>query len=87
MPDRSYTIRKGVNGIYFRMEFGEVTVSLADTMTLDNFIATSNLLNVVLWKKSNGAEMTNTHAANNVITITGAGTDLPCIYMAYGVKA
>lgn len=87
MVDRSYTIRKGVNGIYFRMEFGEVTVSLADTMTLDNFNATSNLLNVVLWKKVDGTEMTNDHVTNNIVVIDGAGTDIPCVYMAYGVKA
>lgn len=87
MADRSYTIRKGVNGIYFRMEFGEATVSNTDTVTLNNFITTSNILNAVLWKKSDGTEMTNTHAAGNVVTVTGAGTDVPCVYMAYGVKA
>ena len=87
MADRTYTIRKGINGIYFRMEFGEATVSNADTVTLGNFSSTTNLSNVYLMKKSDGTEMTNTHAGNNVVTITGAGTNIACIYMAYGVKA
>jgi len=76
-----------LKGIYFNAEFGEVTVSLNDTITLGNFSTTTNLSNVYLMKNSDGSEMTQTHAANNVITITGAGTNILCVYMAYGVKA
>ena len=87
MADRNETVLKRIDGIYFRAEFGEVTVSNGDTVTLDQFSATVNLSNVYIMKKSDGTEMTQTHAANNVISITGAGTNVPCIYMAYGVKA
>ena len=87
MADRDETIKKGIDGLYFRVEFGDVTVSNADTVTLDGFSSTVNLSNVYLMKKSDGSEMTNTHAANNVVTITGAGTNVPCVYLAYGVKA
>jgi len=87
MADRTEKSRKGIDGVYFRAEFGEVTVSNADTITLDKFSATTNLSNVYIMKKSNGAEMTQTHVANNVITITGVGADIPCVYMAYGVEA
>ena len=87
MADRSETVLKGKDGIYFRAEFGEVTVSNGDTVTLDQFSATVNLSNVYIMQKSNGTEMTQTHAANNMISITGAGANVPCVYIAYGVKA
>ena len=86
MADRSYTTKKLLKGIYFNAEFGEVTVSNADTFTLANFSTTTNLSNVYIMKNSDGSEMTQTHAANNVVTITGAGTNILCVYMAYGVK-
>lgn len=87
MADRSETVLKGKDGLYFRVEFGEVVVSNADTVTLDHFSSTSNLLEAYLIKKSDGSEMTCTHAANNVVTISGAGTNVPCYYLAYGIKA
>ena len=88
MASRSVTIWKRKTGIYEAWETGEVTVSNADTFTVSNLIATENPYNVVLWKMTDGSEMTNTHAAGtNVVTISGAGTDVKCIYMAYGVKA
>ena len=86
MADRSEKILKGKDGIYFRIELGEVTVSNADTVTFDKFSDTNNLMEAYFIKKSDGSEMTCTHAANNVATITGAGTNLDCFYMAYGVK-
>ena len=88
MADRSRTVKKLLKGLYFNAEFGEVTVSNADTFTLGSFKATVNPSNVYLMKEVDGAEMTNTHAAGtNVVTISGAGTDIPCVYMAHGVKA
>lgn len=87
MADRAEKMWKGKDGIYYRAEFGEVTVSNGDTVTLDKFSSADNLTNVYIMKQSDGTEMTQTHAATNVITITGAGTNVPCIYMAYGVKA
>lgn len=87
MASRTYTIKKGWNGIYNRAEFGEVEASQNDTFTLSNFDSATNLSNVYLMKQTDGTEMTNTHAALNVVTVTGAGTNIRCIYLAYGKKA
>lgn len=88
MASRSRTVWKTKLGIYEAAEWGEITVSNADTFTVGSLVATANPYNVVLWKMTDGSEMTNTHAAGtNVVTISGAGTDVKCIYMAYGVKA
>lgn len=89
MADRSYTVWKSKSGGvgYLRAEFGETVVSNADTVTFSGFSTTNNLLEAYLIKKSDGSEMTCTHAANNVITISGAGTNIACIYMIYGYDA
>lgn len=88
MADRARTIWKLKRGIYEAAEWGEVTVSNADTVTISSLVATENPYNAVLWKMSDGTEMTNTHAGgDNVVTITGAGTNIKCIYLVYGVKA
>jgi len=88
MVARSRTVWKLKRGIYEAAEWGEVTVTLNDTVAIDSLAATSNPYNAVFWKMSDGTEMTNTHVAGtNVCTITGAGTDVKCIYMAYGIKA
>ncbi len=89
MADRAETILKGKNGLnYLRIEFGEVEVTLADTVTLDNFDSGVSLLSQYLLKKSTGAAMSSTNATNNnVILITGAGTNVPCYYIAYGYVA
>ena len=90
MAPRSTTVWKikGQAGIYEVCEWGETEVSQNDTITIGSLTSVANPYNVVLWKMSDGSEMTNTHAAGtNVVTITGAGTNVRCIYMAYGVKA
>lgn len=87
MADRNETVKRAIGNVYYRIEFGEVTVSNADTFTLDNFSSTDNLTDVYLTKKNAGGEMTCTHAALNVVTISGAGTNIQCYYIAYGVKA
>ena len=87
MADRSYQVLKHIKGIYEEIEFGSTTVSLNDTFTLGNFSATDNLNNVYIMKAADGTEMTNTHAANNVVSVTGAGTNIKCYYIAHGVKA
>jgi hypothetical protein len=66
-------------------EFGTVELTQNDTVTFKNFHALKDLLNVVFWKKTDGAEVTATKALN-VATITGAGTNMDCLYMAYGYK-
>lgn len=88
MASRSRTVWKVKNGIYESAEFGEVTVSNADIVTMGNLIATANPYSVTIIKMTDGSAMTCTYAAGtNVVTITGAGTNVKCIYMNYGVKA
>jgi len=87
MVDRNEQLWKGKRGILFRAEFGEVEVSQNDTVTFDGFDSAQNLLQAYFIKKTDGSEMTCTHAANNVATITGAGTNVDCVYVAYGYKA
>lgn len=88
MVDRGRTVWKLKRGIYEAAEWGEVTVSNGDTVTIGSLIATANPYNAVFWKQSDGTQMVDTHVAGtNVCTITGAGTDIKCVYMAYGVKA
>jgi hypothetical protein len=66
-------------------EFGEVEISQNDTVTFSSFHASKALLNVVFWKKTDGSAVTNTIALN-VATVTGAGTNMDCLYLAYGYK-
>jgi hypothetical protein len=88
MADRGRTVWKLKRGIYEATEFGEVTVSNADTVTIGSFNATANPYSITMIKQSDGSAMTCTYAAGtNVVSITGAGTNIKCIYMAYGVKA
>lgn len=86
MADRSRTVWKKKTGLVFCAEWGEVEVSLDDTVTFDSMKSTEDLLNVVFWKQSDGAEMTSTKSYN-VATITGSGTNIDCVYMVYGYKA
>jgi hypothetical protein len=86
MVDRAETIWKQKKGLYHRAEFGEVQVSQNDTVTLDNFKSSVALLKALFVKKADGTEMANTIALN-ACTITGAGTNVDCIYIAYGYKA
>lgn len=87
MADRAETMWKFKKGILFAAEFGEVEVSNGDTVTFGNFDSAQNLLEAYFIKKTDGSEMTCTHAANNVATITGAGSNIDCIYLVYGYKA
>jgi hypothetical protein len=87
MVDRTETEIKSKEGFVYRWEIGEVEVSNADTFTLGNFSSSDNLLSVYVTKKDGGLEMTCTFAANNVVTITGAGTNIDCFYWAYGYPA
>jgi hypothetical protein len=87
LANKSRTPWKTKNGIYESAEFGEVTVSNADTVTLSNLKATANPYTVTLVKMTDGSAMTCTYSAGtNVVTVTGAGTDVKCIYLSYGVK-
>lgn len=88
MVDRAETVLKGKNGIWDRWEIGEAEVTSPpnDTITLDNFDSSQNLLTAYVFRKVTGAEITCTKASN-VITITGACTNADCFYVAYGYKA
>jgi len=88
MVERSRTVWKLKRGIYEAVEWGEVEVSQNDTVVFDCLTDADDPYNVVFWKMTDGSEMANTHVAgDNEVTITGAGTDVQCIYMVYGVKA
>lgn len=85
MVDRPTRIIKSKSELYSRYEFGEVTVTLADTITFASFDASSTIWQVFIFQKSNGQEVTCTTALN-VATITGAVANAPCLYIAYGIK-
>ena len=89
MVDRARTVWKLKRGIYEAAEWGEVTVSNGNTVTISSLKATANPYNAVFWKMSDGAEVSNTHnAGTNVCTLGDPGaSDVKCIYMVYGVKA
>ena len=86
MVDRAESIWAKRKGILHRAEFGEVQISQNDTVTFDSFKSSVALLKALFFKKTDGAEMTNTIALN-VCTITGAGSSIDCIYVIYGYKA
>jgi len=63
-----------------------VEVTQNDTITLEDFDTTVDLDHALLWKKSDRTEVT-TSKALNVVTVTGAGSNMDCILYAVGVKA
>lgn len=88
MTNRGRTSKKTVRGIYETVDWGEVTVSNGDTITFSSLYAAANPYSVTLIKKTDGSAMTCTYAAtSNIATVTGAGTDVDCLYMAYGRRA
>jgi len=60
-----------------------------DTITLDDFSTAENLKTAQLNRKSDGSEVTCTHAALNVITVADATVTgaTSCILYAFGRKA
>lgn len=88
MANRSRTPKKTIRGIYETVDWGEVIVSNGDTVTFSSLYASANPYSVTLIMKSDGSTMTCTYAAGtNVATVTGAGTNIDCLYMAYGRKS
>jgi hypothetical protein len=87
MTDRNRRVLKGKTDIEKRYELGEVTISHDDTVTFSQHSSTEDLLEAYFIKKTTGAEMTCDHDAANIVTITGTGTDIPCLYLAWGFKA
>ena len=64
----------------------EVEMSQNDTVTLSDFSASTAILIDTLVRKDTGVELTSS-IANNVITMTSAGTNLKVVIFAFGVKA
>lgn len=90
MSDRPETKIKGKDVTYRYAAMYEVEVSNGDTVTLEDFDSTVALDQAWMVKKNNGAEMTCTKAAGspyNIVTVTGAGTNIDCILFVVGVKA
>lgn len=87
MVSRTADLKKMDTGWLRRWAVYEVEVTQNDTSTLSEFDSSNNLEQVLVVKMEDGAEMTNTHAANNVVTFTGAGTNVDCIMFALGLKA
>ncbi len=86
MVDRSETLCKVADVKYYAWGVYDVEVSQNDTVTLGDFVTSSNLSKAVLMRKSDGSELTCT-VANNVITVTSAATNAICVLFAFGVKA
>jgi len=85
LADRARTVWQLKIGIEKTAEFGKVEVSQNDTVTFDSLDSARNPLEVLLVKLSDGTAMACTHAGgNNQATVTGAGNNVDCIYIALG---
>jgi hypothetical protein len=62
-----------------------VIVTLADTITLGDFVTTETLKLGTLVKNTDGTVVTTT-LLNNIVTVTGASTDTECTLFAFGVR-
>ena len=87
MVDRSESLKKIGDVKHYAWAVYEVEVSQNDTVTLGDYVTTENLKKAVVMRKDTGAEVTCTHANNNVVTVTGAGTNLQCVLFAFGRRA
>jgi len=87
MVDRSEELKKLKKGLYYAWAVYHVEVSLNDTITLSEFDSSKNINEAWLVRFDTGAEVTCTHAALNVITVTGAATNLDCVLFVFGVKS
>lgn len=83
---RNPTLKYQKKGLYYSMAVYTVQVSLNDTVTLPHFSTQENLKFAALIGLSDGAEIACTHAALNVVTVTGASTDDDVALYAYGRK-
>lgn len=87
MVDRPASLKKINKGLYYAYAMYEVEVTLNDTITLPEFDSSKNLNEAWLVRFDTGAEVTCTHVALNVITVTGASTDTDCVLFVFGVKS
>jgi hypothetical protein len=86
MVDRSYNIKRKDEVEYYLWQVLDTEMSQNDTVTLGEFLSTTAILIDTLVRKDTGVELTST-IANNVITMTSAGTNLKVVIFAFGVKA
>ena len=89
MVDRPESGIKGQEVKYYMWKVYEVEIDNGDTITLEEFSSADDLKTAQLNKKADGAEVTCTHAAKNVVTVADAGitATTPCILYAFGRKA
>jgi len=86
LVDRAETPWKIKNGIRDRAEFGEVIVTVGDTVTFSSYDSTSTIWQAAFYRVSNGQAVTATTALN-VATITQAGLlNERCYYVTVGLK-
>jgi len=86
MVDRSYNIKRKDEVEYYLWQVLEAEMSQNDTVTVGEFLSTTPILIDTLVRKDTGVELTSS-IANNVITMTSAGTNLKVVIFAFGVKA
>lgn len=77
---RGDEIQTGLWNVY------EVEVSQADTITLSDFSTVVDLDQALLIKKSDRTEIATT-ILKEVVTVTGAALNEPCLLFAAGVNA
>jgi len=90
MVDIAESGLKGADVKYWYYKTYDVEIQAnGDTITLDDFSTAEDLKTAQINRKDTGAEVTCTHAALNVITITDAGIigATSCILYAFGRKA
>jgi len=87
MVDRPESGLRGKDVKYYYWKVYEVEVSQNDTITLPEFSTTENLKFAALNRNDTGAIVTCTYADNNIVTVTGASTNLVCTLYAFGRKA
>jgi hypothetical protein len=86
MTDRTDTV-KGKQYVRFYMEVMlEAEMTMGDTVTVGDFTNSSNMAQCWLVNKQTGALITSS-ISNNVVTMTGAGTNLRVIIFAVGIAA
>ena len=86
MVDRSYNIKRKDEVEYYLWQVLDTEMSQNDTVTVGGFLSTTPILIDTLVRKDTGVELTSS-IANNVITMTSAGTNLKVVIFAFGVKA
>jgi len=86
MVDRSYNIKRKDEVEYYLWQVLDTEMSQNDTVTVGEFLSTTPILIDTLVRKDTGVELTSS-IANNVITMTSAGTNLKVVIFAFGVKA